>query len=112
LAAFDSTKNEIEIKNVIENFRKENNKYSIAEDAVNGVGMKFIRARKYAMGLEILEFNTSQFPESPYVYYGLAEAYFKSGNKQKAIKSYKKSLELYPENDNAKEMLEELESGK
>jgi len=110
--AFDSTKNEDEIKGVIENFRKENNKYSITEDAVNGVGMKFIKAEKYSMGLEILEFNTSQFPGSPYVYYGLAEAYLKSGNEQKAIENYKESLERNPENDKAKEMLEELESRK
>ena len=107
--AFDSTKNEYEIKKVIENFRTENNKYSISEDAVNGVGMKFIRAKKYAMGLEILEFNTSQYPESPYVYYGLAEAYLKSGNKQKAIKNYKRCLEINPDQQNALRKIKKLE---
>ena len=71
--------------------------------------MKFIRARKYEMGLEILEFNTSQFPESPYVYYGLAEAYLKSGNKQKAIKNYKRCLEINPDHQNALRKIKKLE---
>jgi CubicO group peptidase (beta-lactamase class C family) len=99
--AFNSCKYESEIKNVIENFRKDNNKYSISEDAVNGVGMKFIKAKRLAIGLEILEFNTSQFPQSPYVYDRLAEAYFEVGNKQKAIENYKRSLEINPDNQNA-----------
>jgi tetratricopeptide (TPR) repeat protein len=99
--AFNSCKNASEVKNVIDIFREENNKYFISEDAVNGVGMMFIKARKFAMGLAILEFNTSQFPQSPYVYDGLAEAYFEVGNRQKAIDNYKRSLEINPDNQNA-----------
>lgn len=107
--AFDSCKNESEIKDVIEDFRIEHNKYSITEDAVNGVGKKFIKAKKFAMGVDILEFNTSKFPESSYVYEGLAEAYFESGNKQKAIENYKRSLEINPNNQTALKKIKQLE---
>lgn len=33
----------------------------------------------------------------------------KAGNKELAIENYKKSLELNPDNDNAKRMLEQLQ---
>jgi predicted negative regulator of RcsB-dependent stress response len=42
------------------------------------------------------------------VYDSLGEAYMKAGNKDEAIRNYKKSLELNPKNDNAKKMLEKI----
>jgi Tfp pilus assembly protein PilF len=50
------------------------------------------------------------FPTSSNAYDSLAEAYMKSGQKQLAIDNYKKSLELDPDNDNAKEKLKTLEA--
>jgi cytochrome c-type biogenesis protein CcmH/NrfG len=38
----------------------------------------------------------------------LGEAYLKAGNKELAIKNYKKSLELNPKNDNAMKVLEKI----
>lgn len=45
------------------------------------------------------------FPASFNVYDSLAEAYMKKGNKELAIESYRKSLELNPDNVNALEKL-------
>jgi predicted negative regulator of RcsB-dependent stress response len=42
------------------------------------------------------------------VYDSLGEAYAADGNKELAILNYKKSLELDPGNQNAKQMLEQL----
>ena len=95
---------------MIEAFNNDRHKYSIRQDAVNGVGFKYIVATKYKMGLVVLEFNASQYPQSTDVYESLAEAYRISGNKQMAITNIKKSLELNPDNDNAKEMLKRLET--
>jgi cytochrome c-type biogenesis protein CcmH/NrfG len=50
------------------------------------------------------------FPSSSNAYDSLGEAYTKAGQKQLAIDSYKKSLELNPANDNAKEKLKMLET--
>jgi cytochrome c-type biogenesis protein CcmH/NrfG len=44
------------------------------------------------------------------VYDSLGEAYMNAGEKQLAIDNYKKSLELNPENDNAKEKLKVLQT--
>ena len=106
----NSSESESEIQKVIEAFNNDRHKYSIRQDAVNGVGFKYIVATKYKMGLVVLEFNASQYPQSTDVYESLAEAYRISGNKQMAITNIKKSLELNPDNDNAKEMLKRLET--
>ena len=59
--------------------------------------------------MAIFKLNVELYPESANVYDSLGEAYMNSGNSKKAIKNYQKSLELNPENNNAKEMLIALE---
>jgi cytochrome c-type biogenesis protein CcmH/NrfG len=49
-----------------------------------------------------------QFPGSSNAYDSLGEAYIKSGDNELAIKNYKKSVELDPGNENAKENLVKL----
>jgi Flp pilus assembly protein TadD len=58
--------------------------------------------------VEILKLNAEEFPNSSNVYDGLGEAYMKHGDKELAIKNYKKSLELDPMNSNAVSMLKKL----
>jgi len=60
--------------------------------------------------IEIFKLWTEAYPESFNAYDSLGEAYMKNGDKKKAIQNYKKSLELNPNNNNAKEMLEKLNS--
>jgi cytochrome c-type biogenesis protein CcmH/NrfG len=48
-------------------------------------------------------------PDSFNVYDSLGEAYMNSGDIKNAVDNYKKSLELNPDNANAKEMLKKLE---
>ena len=47
-------------------------------------------------------------PKSANTYDSLGEAYMKSGDKEMAIASYKKSLKLNPGNNNAVDMLKKL----
>jgi len=58
----------------------------------------------------LLSLNTEEFPNSANTYDSLGEAYMKNGQKDLAIKNYKKSLELNPKNTNAKEMLDKLKN--
>jgi len=51
----------------------------------------------------------SEFPESWQAYDALGETYIKKGDTKRAIQSFKKSLELNPQNTNAIEMLKKLE---
>jgi D-alanyl-D-alanine-carboxypeptidase/D-alanyl-D-alanine-endopeptidase len=52
--------------------------------------------------------NVEAYPASYNTYDSLGEAYMANGDKELAIRSYKKSLELYPKNTNAVEMLKKL----
>jgi CubicO group peptidase (beta-lactamase class C family) len=106
--ALDSCGSVSEIQKVIEAFNKDLHKYSIKQNAVNGVGFKFVRAKKYLLGLAVLEFNASQFPGSPYVYESLGEAYLMAGKKSLALRNFKKLLELDPGNSFARKKLKEL----
>ncbi len=61
--------------------------------------------------IKIFLIYTERYPKSANAWYYLGEGYFKKGDKENAIKSYKKSLTLSPANDtkvNATKKLKEL----
>ena len=78
------------------------------EMMINGLGYEFLGNEDFKMAIAVFRFNAAQFPESSNVYDSLGEAYKESGNQELAVKNYKKSLELDPGNENAKQMLAEL----
>ena len=53
--------------------------------------------------------NVEMNPRSANAYDSLGEAYMMHGDKELAIRNYRKSLELDPGNDNTREMLKKLE---
>jgi tetratricopeptide (TPR) repeat protein len=59
--------------------------------------------------VEIFRLNVEQFPMDANVYDSLGEAYLKQGDKALAIENYKKSLDLNPQNENARDVLKRLE---
>ena len=59
--------------------------------------------------VEILQAAITEFPEYWEAYDALGETYIKKGDTEQAIQSFKKSVELNPQNTNAIEMLEKLE---
>ena len=68
-----------------------------------------MRGGKISEAIEVFKLNAEVFPQSSNVYDSLGEGYMKNDDKQKAILNYNKSLELNPENNNAVEMLKQLE---
>ncbi|KUG25134.1 d-alanyl-d-alanine carboxypeptidase [hydrocarbon metagenome] len=80
----------------------------IDEMFINFLGYQKLFDEKYSMAVEIFKYNVNAFPNTANTYDSLGEAYLKIGDKVNAIINYKKSLELDPENDNAKEMLIKL----
>lgn len=54
--------------------------------------------------------NVELFPESGNAYDSLAESYMNQGDDDLAIESYKKSLEINPNNNNAVQQLQKLEA--
>ena len=67
-----------------------------------------MQRKKNKQAIKIFVLNVEAYPEAYNTYDSLAEAYMKNGDKQAAIKNYKKSLELNPKNTNAEKMLEKL----
>lgn len=83
------------------------NKY-FDEVEFNTLGYRFLNSGRINEAIEVFTMCTESFPQSANAWDSLGEAYLKKGDKVLSKKSYEKSLELNPKNDNAKKMLEEL----
>jgi CubicO group peptidase (beta-lactamase class C family) len=79
------------------------------EAQVNNLGYWLLGKRRVAEAIEVFKMNAEDFPESSNAYDSLAEAYMVNGDKELAVKNYRRSLELNPGNANAIEMLKRLQ---
>ena len=84
------------------------NEYDFGEAELNRLGYQLLSMKKGAEAIEILKLNVETFPQSANVYDSLGEAYSANNNKELSIANYKKSLELDPNNANAKAHLATL----
>ncbi len=82
--------------------------YTKSEYKLNMLGYRLMRQNKPDEAILLFKLNTRLFPESFNVFDSLGEAYMAAGNKEMAVKNYRKSLELNPENKNAEDMLKSL----
>lgn len=82
--------------------------YLLDENQFNALGYQLLQANKLPEAIAIFKLNVEAFPQSWNVYDSLAEAYMIKGETEPAIKYYEKSLDLYPQNDNGREMLKRL----
>lgn len=76
----------------------------------NFLGYQYLGEKKYDMAVAIFSFNAEKFPGSSNVWDSLGEAYMINGEKELAIRNYKKSLELNPDNENAEQMIAKMQS--
>ncbi len=84
----------------------------ISESDMNSIGYALIRMKKLDDALQVFKQNTDDFPQSWNAWDSYAEAYMDKGDKENAIKYYRKSLELNPQSENGKNMLDQLGAGK
>jgi len=78
------------------------------EESFNEIGYQLLQAGNVPHAIDVFKLNVEIFPNSGNVYDSLAEAYMKNDETGLAVRNYEKSLELDPENENAKEMLKSL----
>ena len=78
------------------------------EREFNALGYRLMGKGRMKDAIEIFKLNVEMYPQSANVYDSLAEAHMNDGQKELAIKNYKKSLELNPDNTNAKKMLKKM----
>ncbi|MBN1271541.1 MAG: serine hydrolase [Candidatus Aminicenantes bacterium] len=81
------------------------------EREINEVGNWLMRRNMGERALELLELNTRLFPVSSNAWNSLGEAHYNLGHMEEAVKAYKKSLELNPDNKNAEKMIAFIEGG-
>jgi tetratricopeptide (TPR) repeat protein len=84
--------------------------FKLDEDAVIRWAYNLMEENHLPEATDLFNLDVQVFPSSWNAYDSLGEAYMKAGQKQLAIDNYKKSLELNPANDGAKEKLKVLET--
>ena len=90
-------------------FQKQDSAFKLDEGSINMWGYELLTEGHMPEAIGVFKFNVSLNPDSGNVYDSLAEAYMKSGDKDRSIENYRKSLEKDPSNEHAKEKLKELE---
>ncbi len=92
----------------IEEFSKELASGEISEGTVNEVGYGLMASKKIGDSILVFRKNIELHPDSWNAYDSLGEAYMKNGDKELAIKNYRKSVELNPKNENGLAALKSL----
>ncbi len=75
---------------------------------INSIGYQFLRLKNIKSALEVFRLSVNLFPDSWNVYDSYGEALLMSGDREAAIRNYRKSLELNPGSESSKKMLEKL----
>jgi len=110
--ALSKTINEKDVESAIRQYHElrttRSDSYDFSEDELNGLGYQLLSSKQIKSAIAIFQLNVEVYPASYNTYDSLGEAYMANGDKELAVKSYKKSLELNPKNANAVEMLKRL----
>ncbi len=80
--------------------------------ALNGWAYGLHSSGQTALGLELLEIACGLYPQVANLYDSTGELLLATGDTEKAIASYQKALEVDPDLDSAKRMLEQIRSRK
>ena len=81
------------------------NHYDITESDFNTMAYRFLNENRILDAILLFKFISEEYPKSWNAFDSLAEAYMINEQTDLAIKNYNRSLELNPDNENAKEML-------
>ena len=90
-------------------FRSENKEGILfTENGMNRLGYSYLNKKEYKVAIQVFRMNVESYPNSWNVYDSLGEAYLVSGDREKALENYKKSIVLNPNNENGKKILNEI----
>lgn len=85
-----------------------NNIYNVSETGLNDFGYELINSQKVNEAFQIFILNTKLYPQGYNTFDSLGECLLLLNRKKEAIKSYQKSLELNPNNENAKKIINKI----
>jgi CubicO group peptidase (beta-lactamase class C family) len=77
---------------------------------LNGWGYMLMEQQRMADALHVFADNAGYYPDNAYAFDALGEAQLALGQMHEAVRSYRRSLELDPENTNATEVLARIEA--
>lgn len=80
----------------------------MVESALNSTGYALAGDGRLAEAVSIFELNAKEYPEGYNVWDSLGEGYELSGDHAKALKYYKRSVEINPENQHGIDKIKEL----
>jgi len=95
------------IDDIIDVINSKDKRFHISESSINSLGYALIRKERNEEALRIFELNIDLYPNKYNTYDSYGECLLILGFKEKGIEAYKKSLELNPENDNARKIIEQ-----
>lgn len=78
---------------------------SFSPGDLNGWGYMLMEQQRFEDALLIFADNCGYYPENAYAYDALGEAQLAAGHREQALESYRRSLELDPANEYAREVL-------
>ena len=93
-------------------FQQKEPAYNLSEDAINAFGYELLNQHKLNDALLIFKLNVELYPQSYNVFDSYGECLLELGKEQEGINAYNKSLELNPDNTNAKRVLAKLAKDK
>lgn len=102
--------NKEKANDLIQEYLKNPSSYEVSERDFNRLGYQFLRLQKCENALQVFNSSSLIFPKSWNVFDSYGEALHQCGKKEEALKMYQKSVEINPENDNAKQMILKIEN--
>lgn len=78
------------------------------EYRLNIIGYTLLNYGRIDDAIKVFELNAKENPKSGNAFDSLADGYFKNNQLDTSLQNYKKSLELLPDNTNAKEMVDKI----
>jgi tetratricopeptide (TPR) repeat protein len=84
--------------------------FTAMESEFNTLGYRLLAMDRTDEAIKLFKLNTEYYPESSNAFDSLGEAYMEAGDTELAVENYRKSLDLDPNNTNAKAMIDKLET--
>lgn len=78
------------------------------ENEIMSLAFQMLNSKRIETAIELFKLNTESYTNSAMAFRVLGDAYALNGNRELAIKSYEKSLELNPNNESVRGQLERL----
>lgn len=82
--------------------------YDVSEKSLNALGYRLLRMQRVPEAIAVFQWNASAHPQSANVHDSLGEAYRANGQRDQALRSYRKAAELAPDDARLRGILKEL----